>query len=134
MKSNYPLFIYLIILFSLLISCSDSDSTSPEPAIYGSWVRLITDSEGIQFNAEFKINSNNTYEFILLDEDTPGHTNSAAAFTLSGNVMTIIEDADCVDMIGTYEFVVTETKLAYVAFEDECTPRMAALQGIWDKK
>jgi len=135
MKINYLLVILFIVIQTFLLSaCKDDGCTSPQPAIYGSWVRLITDSEGVQFNAEFKINSDNTYEFILLDDNTPGHTNSVAVFTLDGNEMTIIEDADCIDIIGIYEFVVTDTQLAYVVVDDECSPRTAALQGIWDKK
>lgn len=46
----------------------------------------------------------------------------------------IVEDADCTDIIGVYEFVVTETQPAYVAVDYECTPRMAALQEVWAKK
>jgi hypothetical protein len=135
MKSKYLMYAFLFILLPIFLSfCSDDDPVSSQATIYGSWVRLITDSEGIQFNAEFKINSNNTYEFILLDEDTPGHTNSAAVFTISGNEMTIIEDADCVDIIGIYEFLVADTQLAFIGVEDECLPRLAALQGIWEKK
>jgi len=106
--------------------------TAPEYTIYGSWVRLITDSQGLQFNAEFKIKTDNTFDFILL-ENVAGHTNSSGEFTLSGNIFTVINDADC-GVDGAYELVVSEKKLTFVALADECSPRVVVLQGVWSKK
>ncbi|MBC8181371.1 hypothetical protein H8E88_09620 [candidate division KSB1 bacterium] len=70
------------------------------------------DSQGIQFIAELKIKTDNSYDSILLD-DVPVHTNSFAEFTLNEETITIINDSDF-NVDGTYEFVVSENKLALV--------------------
>ena len=100
------LFYFFIIITVAITSCTREKIVEPDYAIYGSWVRLITDSQGIQFNAELKINKNNSFDFILLD-NAPGHTNSAAEFTLNEGTMTIINDSDC-NVDGAYEFVVSK--------------------------
>ena len=71
-------------------------------------------------------------EFIFL-ENVPGHTNSAGEFTLSRNIITIINDEDC-DEDGIYEFFVSEIKLAFIVVTDECIPRIYTLLGVWSKK
>ena len=125
-------FIILTIITFMILACKREEAIPPEPTIYGSWVRLITDSLGIQFNAELKMNSDNSFDFILIDS-VPGHTNSSAEFTLNGNTITIINDSDC-NVDGEYEYVVTDKKLAFIAVDDECGPRLKALQGVWTKK
>lgn len=126
------LFIILNIFTVFILSCTREKIVNPEYTIYGSWVRLITDTQGIQFNAELKINTDNSFEFILL-EDAPGHTNSSAEFTLNENIFTITNDSDC-EGEGVYEFVVTDKNLAFVAVTDDCAPRVHAIQGVWGKK
>ena len=132
MKIRLLLFIILIIFAMANISCTQENIVRSEGTIYGSWVRHITDSKKLQFNAELKIKTDNRFDFILL-ENAPGHTNSSGEMTLKGNVITIINDSDC-GGDGVYEFVVSEKKLAIVAVDDKCTPRMLALQGVWTKK
>lgn len=128
------LFVFFISIFITVVvmSCSREKIVAPESTIYGSWVRLITDAQGLQFNAELKIKSDNSFDFILL-ENVPGHTNSSAEFTLSGDIFKVINDKDC-DVDGVYEFVVTENKLVFVVVADECAPRKLVLQGVWRKK
>jgi hypothetical protein len=121
-----------IIVTVLIMSCTLNKAVVPEYKIYGSWVRHITDTQGIRFYAELKIKTDNSFEFILL-ENVPGHTNSSGKFTLSGDTLTIIKDADC-HGDGVYEIVVSENKLAFVAVTDQCTPRVLALQGVWSSK
>ena len=121
----------VLVLGLCLLSC-DNDSTGPDPSLYGSWVRDITDSAGVTFTAELKINTDNSYDFILLTQ-APGHTNSSAQFTLSGRRMSITVDADC-SGVGVYQYVVSTDALALVGIEDPCGPRQAALEGVWDKK
>ncbi|MBN2439419.1 MAG: hypothetical protein JXL20_12565 [Deltaproteobacteria bacterium] len=123
----------LFIIFTVVImSCTREKVVVPEYTIYGSWVRLITDTHGIKFNAELRIKTDNSFEFILL-EDVPGHTNSSGKFTFSSDIITIIKDADC-HGDGVYEFVVSEKKLALIVVTDKCAPRVLALQGVWNKK
>jgi len=88
-KLLFP-FIILGFFTILHISCTHKKMVTPEYTIYGSWVRLITDPKGIQFNAEMKINNDNSFDFILLD-NVPGHTNSSAEFTFNGKTITSIE-------------------------------------------
>ena len=114
------------------ISCTQENIVRSEGTIYGSWVRHITDSKKLQFNAELKIKKDNSFDFTLL-ENAPGHTNSSGEITLKGNVLTIINDTDC-GVDGVYEFVVCEKKLALVAVADKCTPRLLAMQGVWNRK
>ena len=132
MKIRNLLFIISIIFTMVAMSCTHEKIVASEGTIYGSWVRRITDSKKLQFNAELKIKTDNRFDFILL-ENAPGHTNSSGEMTLKGNVLTIINDSDC-KVDGVYEFVVSEKKLAIVAISDECTPRMFALQGVWSRK
>lgn len=132
MKMRSWLFIVVIIFTVLAISCAHEKTAPPGVTIYGSWVRLITDSKKLQFHAELKIKTDNSFDFILL-EPAPGHTNSSGKITLQGNLLTVINDADC-GVDGVYEFVVSENKLAFVAVADECAPRRLAMQGVWSRK
>jgi hypothetical protein len=121
-------------LVSLLInSCDkDDDCETPDNTIYRSWVRLITDSQNLKFNAELKIRTDNSYSFIVLDSNTT-HTNSYAEFEISNDTMRIVLDYDC-SATGIYEFLVSSNKLSLVAVNDSCAPRVAAIQGIWKIK
>lgn len=125
-------FILFMIFAVVILSCTKEKIVTPEHTIFGSWTRAITDTEGVQFNAELKINTDNSFEFILLEE-VPGHTNSSGEFTLSDDIFTIINDTDC-DSDGVYEFVVTDEKLALVVVMDDCAPRVVAIQGVWGIK
>ena len=132
MKKRLLLFILSMIFTVVIMSCTRENIVASEDAIYGSWVRLITDSQKLQFNAELKIKTDNSFDFILLENAT-GHTNSSGEITLSGNIFTVINDADC-GVDGVYEFVVSEKKLTFVAVADKCAPRLLVLQGVWSKK
>jgi hypothetical protein len=121
-----------VILTVFFLSCTREKIVFSESTVYGSWVRLVTDSQEVQFNAELKIKTDDSFDFILL-EDVPGHSNSSGEFTLSGDIFTVINDADC-GVDGVYEFVVSDKKLAFVAVADECAPRVIVLQGVWSKK
>lgn len=35
---------------------------------------------------------------------------------------------------GAYEYVVSETKLAFFAAADSCAPRVNVVQSVWSKK
>ncbi len=121
--------IFFVILF--LGSC-EKDCDIQTPDIYGSWTVLQTDNQGLQYNVEIKFNTNNSYDWILLDSAT-GHTNSYAEFTLSENLMTITNDADC-DLPGEYYLTVEADKLAIIGKTDGCEPRTAALEWVWKRK
>jgi len=122
--------IFLIFLF--FGSCEkDCNCDVPTPDIYGSWTVLQTDHQGVQYNVELKFNTDNTYDWILLDTAT-GHTNSHAEFTLTENIMTITVDADC-SSVGEYYLTVEGNKLAIVDKTEECGPRASALEWIWNK-
>ncbi len=126
----------LITVFSIILifgSCKkDCNCDIQTPDIYGSWTVLQTDQDGLQYNVELKFNTNNSYNWILLDT-VEGHTNSFAEFTLSENIMTITVDADC-SSIGEYYLTVEANKLTMIAKTEECGPRAAALEWVWKKK
>ncbi len=71
MKSYlFPLFsVFLIILISGSCkkdcNCDVIDVSSPD--IYGSWTVLQTDQQGQLYNVELTFNTNNTFDWILLD-------------------------------------------------------------------
>ena len=126
--------ILFITLFSIVFvfgSC-EKDCEIQTPYIYGSWTVLQTDEQGVQYNVELKFNTNNSYDWIVLDTAT-GHTNSYAEFTLSENLMTITVDADC-SSVGEYYLTVEADKLALIAKTEECGPRAAALEWVWKRK
>jgi len=102
------------------------------PDIYGSWTVLQTDQQGIQFDVELKFNTNNTFDWIVLDTAS-GHTSSHAEFILSGNLMTITVDPDC-NSIGEYYLFAEANKLALVAKTEECGPRASAMEWVWKRK
>ena len=123
------LFVFAVLL--LFNSCSKDDESGPTPDIYGSWTVLQTDDQDQQFNVELRFNTNNTYDWILLDS-VPGHSNSHAEFSLIENVMVITSDADC-NYQGEYLMVKESDKLAIIAVSDECNPRAKALEYLWEK-
>ncbi len=133
MRKNFIVIALVSFMFGGLISCSkDCDCETSDNSIYRSWVRLITDSQNLKFNAELKIRPENNYSFIVLDSNTT-HTNSYAEFTIRNDTMTIVFDYDCSET-GIYEFLVSDNKLSLIAVNDSCGPRIAAIQGIWNKK
>ncbi|MBI9034882.1 MAG: hypothetical protein JEZ03_10470 [Bacteroidales bacterium] len=121
----------VFIIASISQSCK-KDEDKPKIEIYGSWLVLQTDSNGLQYHVELRFNENNSYDWMLL-EDVPGHSDSHAEFTLDENILTIVSDPDC-DGTGTYHITVDSDKLALIAQSDDCTPRAAALEYIWYKK
>ncbi len=125
------LFISLFSIIFIFGSC-EKDCDIQTPDIYGSWTVLQTDQQGVQYNVELKFNTNNSYDWIVLDTAT-GHTSSHAEFTLSENLMTITVDADC-SSVGEYYLTVEADKLALIAKTEECGPRAAALEWVWKRK
>lgn len=130
MKKSLLLLAVFVIPILLFNSCQ-KDCETDTPTVYQSWTRTVVDADGLAFMAELKINTNNTFDFILLEE-VPGHSNSSADLTFEGNLMHV-DDNDC-EGRGTYEYAVSLETLSLFAKEDECDPRVIALQGIWYKK
>jgi hypothetical protein len=130
-RSTQVLFVTILTIIALL-SCTRETIVTPEDTIFGTWLRRITDAQNQQFDAELIIKSDNTFDFILL-QTVPGHNNSSGQFTLKGEFFTVINDVDC-GVDGTYQFVVSDTKLAFVAVADACAPRQLVLQGVWSKR
>jgi hypothetical protein len=126
------LFILAVVIIPILFfnSCQ-KDCETDNPTVYQSWTRKVVDADGLEFLAELRINTNNTFDFILL-EDAPGHSNTTADLTFEGNLMHV-DDNDC-EGRGTYEYAVSLETLSLFAKEDDCDPRVIALQGIWKKK
>ncbi len=129
-KTLLLLSLTVICLAMVGVSCSKDEDPSPD--IYGSWIVLQTDSEGLQFLVELRFNSDNTYDWLLVDT-VPTHSNSHAAFELNGRIMTIVSDADC-SGTGRYYVTVDSHKLSLLAQQDDCQPRANALEYIWDEK
>ena len=124
-----------ILSILLIVVATDSCKTkcdSYDLDLYHSWTVLQTDSEGLQFNVELRFNTDNTYDWILLDQ-AEGHSNSHAEFNLDDNLMTITSDADC-DGPGEYYLTVEAGKLAIMAKTEACEPRANALEWVWKRK
>lgn len=113
----------------MVFGCSKDSGT---PNIYGSWTVLQTDDSGVSYNVELKINSDNSYDWTLLDS-VEGHSNSHANFTLDENILLITQDDDC-SSVGEYYVVYEANKLAIISIHEECTPRSKALEYIWKKE
>jgi len=124
--------IFTLAFALLLFGSCKQDCDVPSPNVYGSWIVLQTDSKGVQFNVELKFNTNNTYDWILLDS-VEGHGSSHAEFTLYENLMSITNDADC-SSVGDYYLTVEGNKLAIIAKNEGCEPRATALEWIWKRK
>ncbi|NQU33846.1 MAG: hypothetical protein HQ521_11465 [Bacteroidetes bacterium] len=125
----------LISLLSILLitgSCKKDDDSVQTPDIYGSWTVLQTDYQSVQYNVELRFNTDNSYDWILLDT-VEGHTNSHAEFNLVENIMIISSDADC-SAEGEYYLIKELNKLAVIAITDGCEPRAVALEYLWEKK
>ena len=69
MKKRLLLCFISIIFTVVIMSCTLENIVVSENSIYGSWLQLITDSQGVQFNAELKIKTDNSFDFILLEND-----------------------------------------------------------------
>jgi len=122
--------IFLLLAISLmLISSCKKDTASPD--IYGTWVVLQSDIQGQLFNVQLNINNDNTYDWILLDQ-AEGHGDSHASFTLSENILSITNDADC-EGVGEYYVSVESGKMALIAKNETCSPRAKALEWVWRK-
>ncbi len=126
------LWLATVLIITASLFCSREKIINPQDTIYGSWVRRITDTQNQQFDAELKINTNNTFDFILL-QNVPGHNNSTGQFTLTDDIFTVINDADC-GVDGVYQYVVSDEKLAFIVVTDACAPRQLVLQGVWTKR
>ena len=124
-KQIFLLTAILIIVFS---SCKKENES---PDIYGPWIALQSDAQGQLFNVQLNINTDNTYEWILL-ESVEGHSNSTASFVLEGDILKIIEDADC-EGVGEYFVSVESNKMALIAKNEACGPRAHALERVCTK-
>ncbi|PLX02738.1 MAG: hypothetical protein C0595_09440 [Marinilabiliales bacterium] len=122
------IFLLLAISYIAISSCK-KDAASPD--IYGSWVVLQSDDQGQLFNVQLNINNDNTYDWILLDQ-AEGHGNSHASFTLSENILSIINDVDC-EGVGEYYVSVESGKMSFIAKNESCSPRAKALEWVWRK-
>ncbi|MCD4772707.1 MAG: hypothetical protein K8R41_04905 [Bacteroidales bacterium] len=123
---------FVIISLVLVFNSCNKDCEIETPDFYGSWTVLQFDDLDQQYNVELKFNSNNSYDWILLDT-VEGHNNSHAEFTISGNLMSITNDLDC-NSVGEYYLTVEANKLAIIAKTDGCAQRAAALEWVWKKK
>ncbi|NOR86199.1 MAG: hypothetical protein GQ527_01180 [Bacteroidales bacterium] len=135
MKKYLLLFVTVLSFSIILLSCNkdeENEDVVESPDIYGSWLVLQSDSQGVQYHVELKINDNNTYDWILLDS-VAGHSSSFAEFTLTEDIMRITVDADC-SSVGAYYMIVEANKLAIIAKTEECGPRADALEWVWEKK
>ena len=134
MKKNMYLFFGIVLALSFSFVGCEEQCTEPETEIYGSWLRTITDDEGIVFDAELKITST-SYDFLVLTANS-GHSDSYAQISISSNKISITSDQDCLSLgeKAEYEFLLTEHNLSLIAVLDSCYPRVKAIQGIWDKK
>ena len=131
MKKPILILAGILIPFLLFNSCTKECDCDDDISIYQSWTRLVVDADGLEFMAELRINTNNSFDFILLEE-APGHTNTSATITIAGDLMHV-DDDDC-ESTGTYEYALSEETLSLIAIDDDCEPRVIALQGIWHKK
>ncbi len=121
-----------VLAFIIIVGSCKKDDAPKAPDIYGSWTVLQTDAQGLQYNVEIRFNTDNSYDWILLDS-VEGHSNSHAKFNLIENVMVITEDADC-SFEGEYYLIKELDKLAIIAITDGCGPRANALEYLWVKK
>jgi hypothetical protein len=131
---KFRIFSATLLLASLffIITCKKAEDSSSIPDIYSSWTVLQTDAEGQIYNVELKFNTDNTFDWILLDS-VEGHSNSHIAFELVDNIMYITQDTDCSSQ-GEYYILEESNKLAIIAIEDYCEPRAEALEYLWEKK
>ena len=132
MKTYFLPMCVTLSIFIFFSSCKKDNDSIQTPDIYGSWTVLQTDAQGLQYNVELKFNTDNSYDWILLDT-VDGHSNSHAKFNLAENVMVITEDPDC-SLEGEYILIKESNKLAIIAITDGCGPRAAALEYLWEKK
>jgi len=132
MKTYFIPVVIIFIFITIISSCKKNDEAPKSPDIVGSWTVLQTDAQGLQYNVELKFNTDNSYDWILLDT-VEGHSNSHAKFNLIENVMVITEDADC-SFEGEYYLIKEADKLAIIAITDGCDPRAMALEYLWKKK
>lgn len=132
MKNVLIALLVIIPLLFTISSCNKDSEVIKAPDIYGSWTVLQTDSQGQNYNVELRFNTDNSYDWILLDS-VNGHSNSHAKFKLAENIMVITDDADC-SFEGEYYIINEVNKLAIIAITDGCGPRALALEYIWKKK
>ncbi len=127
--------LFILVLFCsifVLNSCNDDETIITVKSIYGSWVREITDSEGLTFTGQMTFNTDNTFDFTILTV-APGHNNSTGKYTLTTEQITFVEDVDC-GTDGTYDYVVGDNSIALIATSETCDPRKGVLQSVWRKK
>ncbi|GEM_PF-1790908 len=119
----------IIIALVLVNSCKkecNCDNGSP----YGTWTRLIVNTDTLQESAEITITTDSLH-FIVVG-DTAGVYNTDAGVLFDGDQM-LITDSDC-GSTGIYKYFVDEETLSLYAKEDSCEARVRSLEGIWHKK
>lgn len=130
MKNNW--FIKLLCILCIFsFSCNNNNNEEVIDTIYGSWVREITDSEGVTFTGQMTYNQDNTFDFEPITS-APGHTPSSGDFTLTADRITFVNDVDC-GTDGAYDYVVGDNSLAIIAVSETCDPRKGVLQSVWRK-
>lgn len=132
METRNITWLCLLLLSALLVACGVQSSVTPQESIYGSWQKQIVGVQGERFLAGLEIDQDHSYVWLPL-EDAPGHSRSTARFTLAGDRLSIVADADC-GSVGHYLFMVKDGSLSLAAAEDGCEPRKMALQGAWSRR
>ena len=131
MKKMFILIVFTVFYSIVISSCDDNNLSSDPVDLIGTWTRVITDSQGITFDADL-VFSANSFDFIV-GENVPGHNDSNGDYIIE-NGMIKIEDTDCIGDIGFYNYSIQATMLTLTVFEDLCEGRAVALDGVWIKK
>ncbi len=115
----------------MLSACDEIDNEIHTGSPIGLWERMIPDTDSTAFMAELSFNSNNTFDFIVLDTGT-SHSNTQGGYFVTSNTIEF-SDEDCSGS-GIYQFSADTARLNLVVASEECSARRNVLQGVWRKK
>ncbi len=125
----FCLIILLSLAMSIISSCKkdDDDDNDNSKSLINSWTKLMV--ADTNFNVKLTFNGNGTFTWTMIDS-VPGHTNSGGEFSYNETQITYFNDPDCTSN-GIYDYVICENKLILILVEDNCTPRIPAIIGVW---
>jgi len=124
--SNLRTLVFLLLV--LVVACAkDDDKTA---SLLGAYTRMQT-VDGLLYKVQLSFTNNNLLKWEPIDS-IPGHTASAVNFELNDVGFRIYGDSDC-NSEALYSYGISDQELTITAISDDCSPREAAMSGMWTR-
>lgn len=132
MKNSRLLSLLLLTIAGIFfgISSCKNDDEGPYSPYLADWIKEMSGQQN--FTAQLSLYEDGTFAWIPLQPST-GHETSTGNFSVADHQIIFHSGSDCSED-GTYQYTYQDNKLTLQVENDDCQPRISALEGTWDFK